>query len=104
MNKIATIAFVATASLALAACGKSDDASDQATADNVEMPADEMPAGDTSMAAPAPDAAMASDAAPDAASAAADAAADSAQKAADSAADVAAAAKAAAAEAQQKTN
>ena len=101
MKKIAAFALVAAASLSLAACGKSDNASDEATADNVEMPADEMPAGDASMAAPAPDASM--DAAP-AADASANAAVDSAQKAADSAADVAAAAKAAAAEAEQKTN
>lgn len=102
MKKIAIIAFAAAGSLALAACGKSDDASDAATADNVEMPADEMPAGDASMDAPAPDAAMTEAPAADA-SAAAATAADKAQQAADSAADVAAAAKAAAAEAEQKT-
>lgn len=41
MNKIATLALTAAAALALAACGKSDKASEGAQADNVEMPAEE---------------------------------------------------------------
>ena len=41
MKKIAFTAFVSAAALGLAACGGSDDASEDAMADNVEMPADE---------------------------------------------------------------
>ena len=41
MKKIATLAAVAAATLVLAACGKSDKASEAAQADNVEMPAEE---------------------------------------------------------------
>ena len=45
MKKIALIAAVSSFALALAACGSSDDASEDAMADNVEMPADEAMAG-----------------------------------------------------------
>jgi hypothetical protein len=41
MNKIVMTAFASAAALTLAACGSSDDASEDAMADNVEMPADE---------------------------------------------------------------
>lgn len=41
MKKIVTLALLPAATLALAACGSSDDASADATADTVEMPADE---------------------------------------------------------------
>lgn len=39
------IALAAAATIALAACGRSDDASTQAKADSVEVPADEAMAG-----------------------------------------------------------
>lgn len=41
MNTRATLGTLAFASLMLAACGSADDASTEATADTVEMPADE---------------------------------------------------------------
>ena len=41
MKKIALFAAVSSFALALAACGGSDDASEDAMADDVEMPADE---------------------------------------------------------------
>jgi hypothetical protein len=41
MTKFAPIAFSAAATLLLAACGSADDASDNAQADTVEMPADQ---------------------------------------------------------------
>ena len=40
MNKFALIAFASAASVALAACGSSDSAAEDAQADTVEMPAD----------------------------------------------------------------
>ena len=92
MKKIALFAATSSLALALAACGGSDDASEDAMADNVEMPADEALA-DTPM--PAADATEAAeDAAEDAAAVAATAeeAADAAEQAA---ADAAAAAEAA---------
>ena len=45
MNKFALIAFASAAALGLAACGSSDDASEDAEADTVEIPADEAMAG-----------------------------------------------------------
>ena len=45
MKKSALIALAALAPLALAACGSSTDASEDAVADTVEMPADEAMAG-----------------------------------------------------------
>ena len=45
MKKIALIAAASSFALALAACGDADDASEDAMADNVEMPADEAMAG-----------------------------------------------------------
>lgn len=41
MRKLVTAAFTAAAALALAACGQSDSAKEEAQADNVEMPAEE---------------------------------------------------------------
>ena len=41
MKKLTTILAATTASLALAACGSSTDASEDAMADTVEMPADQ---------------------------------------------------------------
>lgn len=41
MTKLALIAAATAATLALAACGQSDDASADAMADTVEMPADD---------------------------------------------------------------
>jgi hypothetical protein len=41
MKKLAPLALAAGAALSLAACGSSDDASTEARADTVEMPADE---------------------------------------------------------------
>jgi len=57
MTKFATLAFASAAALALAACGSSDSAKEEAQADNVEMPAEEavgdvdaMPVADASAA------------------------------------------------------
>ena len=41
MKKIASLAILGGATLALAACGSSDSASTEATADTVEVPSDE---------------------------------------------------------------
>ena len=66
MKKYASLAIVAAAALSLSACGKSDDASEAAAEDTVEMPADELPAVEPSAAAapmsPAADASSAADA------------------------------------------
>ncbi len=85
MKKIAYSAFSVVAALALAACGSSDGANEEATPDNVEMPAEE--AMGSIEATPAVDAsAAASDAAAAASAAApADAAATDAVKAAEDA-------------------
>ena len=45
MKKIAHCALTAAAALALTACGSSTDASDEAMADTVEVPAEEAVAG-----------------------------------------------------------
>ena len=45
MKKTLLIAFAASATLTLAACGSATDASEDAVADTVEMPADEAMAG-----------------------------------------------------------
>jgi hypothetical protein len=90
-----TIALIAVSSfaLALAACGGADDASEDAMADNVEMPADEAMAD---MPMPAADATEAAeDAAEDAAAETAATAEDAADAAEAAAADAAAAAEAA---------
>lgn len=89
MKKIATFAFAGAAAFALAACGSSDSASEEAVAENVEMPAEEAVAPVEAEATPAPveaasDAAAPSDAASaapaDGASAAAEAATKDAEK------------------------
>ncbi|MBN8501550.1 MAG: hypothetical protein J0M19_10420 [Sphingomonadales bacterium] len=41
MKKIFTLAFASTVALALAACGSSESAKEQAEADSVELPAEE---------------------------------------------------------------
>ena len=41
MKKLLAAAFVSSAALALAACGQSESAKEEAQADNVEMPAEE---------------------------------------------------------------
>ena len=53
MKKFVYAAFVSAAALALASCGSSDNATDQATPDNAEMPAEE--AVNTVAAMPSPD-------------------------------------------------
>lgn len=76
MKKIALTAFAATAALTLAACGGADDASEDAMADTVEMPADEamtdaaQPVEGTEAEAPAAPPAATVNAAADAADAA----------------------------------
>jgi len=103
MRKLAPLALVAAASLALGACGHADNASEDAQADSVEIPADQAlqntpePSSDTAVASAAEDAtkeaekASATNAANAAEAAAADAAAaaNAAAKAAGSATDAA---------------
>ena len=95
MKKFALIAFAALAAYGLSACGKSDDASDEAMADNVEMPADEAM---STAAPPVADAEAASDAATGPTS---EAAAQAGEAAEDAAADAAAAAEAATTKAEK---
>lgn len=59
MKTIAYATLACAAALSLAACGKSDKASEEATAENVEMPAEEAMSGVDASAAPASDAAAA---------------------------------------------
>jgi hypothetical protein len=82
IKRLATV-LACAAAFALSACGKSDDASAGATADNVEMPADELPSAEPSAAAPAPaaDASQAALSAEDAAKSAADSAVSAAEEA-----------------------
>jgi hypothetical protein len=82
MKKIATLALTAAAALSLAACGKSDKASEGAQADNVEMPAEEAVNAVDEAATPVADA---TGAASDAATAPAATATDAASKAAEDA-------------------
>lgn len=89
----ALIAALSGASLMLAACGSADDASTEATADTVEMPADEALAPVSEEPVEDPNATTPDTVTTDAAAEA------SAEEAADAAADVAADAAAAAAEA-----
>lgn len=90
MNTRTTFAALAVSALMLAACGSSDDASTEATADTVEMPADEALEAISDQPVADPEA-TATDA-PDAASTEAA----TAEQAADAAANVAAEAAAAA--------
>ena len=59
MKKIAYAAFASAAALALAACGSSDKASEDAQAENVEMPAEEAMNAAEATATPAVDASAA---------------------------------------------
>lgn len=78
MKKIAYTAFASVAALALAACGSSDKAKEDAAAENVEMPAEEaMTAADASASPMADASAPAADAS---ASAAAETATTDAEK------------------------
>jgi hypothetical protein len=57
MNKLAPFALVSAAALALAACGSSESAKEEAQADNVEMPAEEAVGDVDAAATPVTDAA-----------------------------------------------
>jgi len=86
MKTAAYLTLACATALSLAACGKSDKASEAATAENVEMPAEEAMSGVDASAAPATDpaaaaGAAASGAASDAAAAPAGAAGAAAEKA-----------------------
>jgi hypothetical protein len=59
MKKIVYAAFASVAALALAACGSSDKASEDAQAENVEMPAEEAMNAAEATATPAVDASAA---------------------------------------------
>jgi hypothetical protein len=82
MKKIATLALTAAAVISLAACGKSDKASEGAQADNVEMPAEEAVNAAEDAATPVADT---SDAATDAAATPAASGTDATSKAAEDA-------------------
>ena len=56
MKNIACFNLACAAALSLAACGKSNKASEEATAENVEMPAEEAMSGVDATAAPASEA------------------------------------------------
>lgn len=100
MKTIAHAALASFAALALAACGSSDSADEQAAAENVEMPAEEAMAGADAEATPAADPlATATGTDPAAADAAAAAAAAANAAAADA---VSAGAEAATADAEKK--
>jgi hypothetical protein len=58
MKKIAYAAFASAAALALAGCGSSEPAGEEATADSVEMPAEEAMDAADAEAAPAEEASM----------------------------------------------
>lgn len=63
MKKLVTVALGSALALALSACGSSDDASTDAMADNVEVPADEsMVPVESAAATPVPDASATEDA------------------------------------------
>lgn len=98
MKKFALAAFAAVAAYALSACGKSDDASEDAMADNVEMPADQAM---STAAPPVADAEATSDAATGPTTEAAAQAGDAAEAAAKDASDAAAAAEAATTKAEK---
>ena len=90
MKKLAPLALATGLALTLGACGSADDASTEATADTVEMPADEAlePVNEQPVADPAANT-------PDAAQTPAPTTAETADRAADVAAEAAAAAAAA---------
>lgn len=88
MRKITCILFAMSVTVALAACGSRDTATEEAAADNVEMPAEEaMPADGAAAAAdamaPAVDATFDAKTDAEAAAAAAEMSADDAKAAAD---------------------
>lgn len=56
MKKFAALTFASLAVFALAACGNSESAKEEAMADNVEMPAEEQVGDLPADATPAPDA------------------------------------------------
>lgn len=89
MNKFTTLAFASLSALALTACGSSDDASVEAEADTVEMPANDAmePVVEVPAADPVANAVEAARAAP---SRAVDAVSDEADAAGDAAAAAAA--------------
>ncbi len=99
MKKFALVAFAAVAAYGLSACGKSDDASEDAMADNVEMPAD---SAMSTAAPPVADAEATGDGA-DVTGATSQAAADAGDAAEAAAADAAAAAEAATTKAEKAT-
>ena len=86
MKRIALLAAVSSFALALAACGDSGDASEDAMADNVEMPADEALADTPMPTADATEAVEDAEATADEAAAAEEAGAAAEQAAADAAA------------------
>lgn len=92
MKKIAPLTLVAGAALALTACGSANDASTEARADTVEMPADEAlePIADEPVADGAADASDPEPIEPVTTAATAEAAADVAAEAAAAAAEAAA--------------
>ena len=92
MKKLLATALLAPFALSLAACGSADDASTEAEADTVEIPAND------AMAGVEEDPVADADAAVEAATEDAEVAASSAQAAGDAAADVAAAVEAAGAD------
>jgi hypothetical protein len=65
MKKYAYTALAAAAALSLAACGKSDRASEEASPENVEMPAEEAISNVDAAAAPVADAAATATATPE---------------------------------------
>ena len=86
MKKITLFAAVSSFALALAACGDSDDASEDSLAESVEMPADEAMADMPMPTADATEAAEEAEELTDDAAASTEEAADAAQQAADEAA------------------
>lgn len=91
MSKLKTLAVLSASALMLAACGSADDASTEASADTVEMPADSAlaPVNDEPVADPTATATDTVEATPEATTTdTADAAADVAAKAAAAAEEV----------------
>jgi hypothetical protein len=87
MKKLVSVSLITAMTLALSACGSSDSASEEAQADNVEMPAEETMTNVDASAAPASDAAAlpGADASASPAAEASAAATDTAAKAAEEA-------------------
>jgi len=102
MKKLTNLAILGGVSLALAACGSTEDASTDATADTVEMPADEALQAITDE--PVEDAAASESVAEEGADATAAVPQETAEAAAEDAASVAEQVEAAAAEAEAAAN